>query len=70
MSDDRDTLAQAVLLVDAFIERHHAPAIPALIGACVGWAVEHGGADVMRRSLENAIVLSHNAERAWRQAQQ
>lgn len=62
----RDTLAQAQLLVDSFVFHHRQAAIPALIGACVGWAVENGAADLVRASLCHAILTSLEAEAAWR----
>jgi len=48
----------AVAVIDAFIQAHHAAAIPALIGAAVMWAVDNGGADVVKGSLRNAIKLA------------
>lgn len=58
MTDVRNVIEQASLLVDGFIYDHRAAAIPALIGACVLWAVEHGGADVVKGSLRNAIKMA------------
>lgn len=53
-----DAADDAVAVVDAFIQAHHAAAIPALIGAAVLWAVDNGGADVVKGSLRNAIKLA------------
>lgn len=47
----------AEITLDAFIQVHRAAAIPALIGACVMWAVENGGADVMKGTLTRSIAL-------------
>lgn len=53
-----DTIANdAEQTVEAFIFRHRAAAIPALIGACVMWAVENGGDDVIKGTLERSIGL-------------
>lgn len=49
-------------VVDQFVFAHRAAAIPALIGACVAWAVEHGGGDVVRESLRSAIKVSVEME--------
>lgn len=59
-SDAASEDARAVL--DAFIFVHRATAIPAMIGACVLWAVENGGGDLVRSSLENAIRLSREMD--------
>lgn len=44
--------------VDRFIFKHHAAAIPALLGACVMWAVENGGTELIKGSLGRAIALA------------
>lgn len=69
MSDQRDAFAQATLLLDAFIAHHHAAAIPSMIAACVGWAVEHGAGDLVRSTLTNAVAVSHEAEKKWKEMQ-
>ena len=43
--------------VDEMSRKHRHAAIPMLIGACVEWAVEHGGDDIMRGTLLNAVAL-------------
>ena len=53
---------EAIELVDDFIRKHRAAAIPALIGACVLWAVEHGGVETVKGSLERAIDLAARME--------
>ena len=67
---DRDVLAQAQLLMDSFVAHHRQPAIPALIAACVCWAVEHGGADVVKGSLTNAIHLTNDLAQVMRRQAQ
>jgi len=66
MSDERNATAQAILTVDAFVQSHRAAAIPALLGACVLWAVEHGGKDLVKGSLRNAIKLADEMGAAHR----
>lgn len=46
---------EAIDVVEAFISKHHAGAIPALIGACAMWSVEHGAAELFKASLGNLI---------------
>jgi hypothetical protein len=48
--------------VEAFVVEHRSGAIPALIGACVMWAVMHGGADVVRGSLNRALRMADEME--------
>lgn len=68
MSDHQAANAadDAVAVLDAFIRDHHAAAIPALIGAAVLWAVEHGGTDVVKGSLRRAIKMADEMERERR----
>lgn len=54
----------AICVVDAFVKEHQAAAIPALIGACVMWAVQHGGADLITDTLGNAQRLAANVKAA------
>jgi hypothetical protein len=58
MSDVSELTAAAEAVVDDFIAEHRAGAIPALFGACVMWAVMHGGHDVVRNSLLRAIDMA------------
>ena len=58
MTDIDQITADACETVDQFIFKHRAAAIPALIGACVEWAVRHGGADVVKGSLVSAITMA------------
>lgn len=53
---------EAVIVVDAFMQRHHSAAIPNLIGACVIWAVENGAADLIRQTLANLSKASFEME--------
>lgn len=65
MTEDARAALAAVESLDVledFLERHHAAAIPALIGACVMWAVDNGAADLIRSSLRNAIDLTDKVE--------
>lgn len=57
-----DALDDARAVVSDFVARHRQAAIPALIGACVGWAMERGAGEVIRKSLTNAIELSNVIE--------
>ncbi len=70
MADIGRAAEQAVMVVDGFVAEHRQAAIPALIGACVLWAVENGGAEVVRGSLEHAIRMSRQAEREMRKTAQ
>jgi hypothetical protein len=56
----------ARIVLDALLMKHRAAAIPAIIGTCVFWAFEHGGASVMRGSLTNAIKLLADLRRTQR----
>jgi len=56
MSDPIAIEAEAV--IDLFIRRHHAAAIPALIGACVMWAVENGGTELIKGTLSRSVNLA------------
>lgn len=58
-------LSEADVIVYDFVQRHRQAAIPALIAACVGWAIEHGAGDLMRATLTNSIRMSHDAEEAF-----
>jgi hypothetical protein len=64
MSSDQTSRAAdaAEIIVTDMIAKHRQLAIPALIGACVLWAVENGGGDVVRGSLERAIDMSREME--------
>jgi hypothetical protein len=55
MSDQIALDAEQAL--DAFIQVHRAAAIPALVGAMCMWAVENGGADLMKGTLARAIAM-------------
>lgn len=44
----------AIEVVANFVDKHHAAAIPALIGACAMWAVENGALDLIKTTLANA----------------
>ena len=71
MTDKLDAVVEdSRAVVDQFVFAHRAAAIPGLIGACVAWAVEHGGADVVRGSLQNAIKMSREMERELKKAAQ
>jgi hypothetical protein len=61
---------EAVHVVDAFIQRHHSAAIPSLIGACVLWAVENGGGDLIRQTLANFSRMSVEMEAEIKKASQ
>lgn len=52
----------AIEHVESFIESYQSAAIPALIGACVLWTVEHGAPDLIRETLGNAIKLADTME--------
>lgn len=58
----------ATHVVESTLSLHRAAAIPALIGACVVWAVEHGGAEIVKGSLRNAIKLADQLESDRRRA--
>lgn len=65
MTDDiRAIQAQAQLLVDSFIMTHGAAAIPALVGATVLWAVEHGAHHQVKHTLDNSKALADNLQSA------
>jgi hypothetical protein len=50
-------------VVVKFINRHHAAAIPALIGYCVMWAVDNGGLDLIKETLANASRAADDMEK-------
>lgn len=64
-----DALRQARLYVTDMVQAHRAGAIPALITACVGWAIENGAADLIRGSMARAIEMSYGAEAAFKSEQ-
>lgn len=68
MIDEIATGAEQV--VEGFIQQHHAAAIPALIGACVMWAVENGGAELIKGTLGRSIELADQMEAIRREQQQ
>lgn len=55
---------EAILLVEAFVAEHRAAALPALIGACVMWACQHGAADLITDTLGNAQRLAADVQAA------
>jgi len=59
MTDEKDPYGDDIMddaerTVIAFISRHHAAAIPALIGYCVMWTVDNGGLNLIKSTLSNA----------------
>lgn len=50
-------------VVCAFIERHHAAAIPALIGYCVMWAVDNGGLSLIKQTLASVSRAADDMEK-------
>lgn len=54
----------AIRLVDAFVMEHRAAALPALIGACVMWACQHGAGDLITDTLGNAQRLAAEVQAA------
>lgn len=41
-----------------FIESNHAGAIPALIGVCTMWAVQNGATDLIKSTLNSALIMA------------
>jgi hypothetical protein len=68
MADSDKALEDAEEAVWALMERHHAAAIPAMLAACVSWAVRHGAPDLIETSLRNAADMVPEAAAAWRKA--
>ena len=65
MSEVESLSADAEKVVNEFIARHRAGAIPALIGQCVMWSIMHGGHDAVRGSLERAIKMADEMQTAF-----
>lgn len=53
----RDPVLHAQDVIHDFMEEHKSAAIPTLVLTATAWAVEHGGADVMRGTLESALDM-------------
>lgn len=70
MGDDkaRDALADAQAALGILIYKHTAAAIPAMIVACVSWAIENGAPDLIESSLRNAADIVQEADAAWKKA--
>jgi hypothetical protein len=66
MVEKLDEAAMAV--VSDFIYRQRAGGVPALMGACVLWTVEHGAAELMRETLKNLSDLVDDMESAQKAA--
>ena len=45
-------------VIDNMVEVYKSEAIPCLIAGCVAWAVFHGGTEIIKQSLRNAIQLA------------
>lgn len=58
----RDPIIHAHELLEDFIAEYRSAAIPTLVLTAVGWACEHGGADVMRGTLRNALEMCDDME--------
>lgn len=69
-AENNSALDDAEAVLDGFILMHRSAAIPAMISACVGWAIRNGAGDLIRASLSAAIEMSVKAERAHRKGMQ
>lgn len=58
-----DIMDDAERTVIAFIDRHRAAAIPALIGYCVMWTVDNGGLNLIKGTLANASRAADDMEK-------
>lgn len=67
-SDVQAAMTHAEQVVADFTSIHHAAAIPALIGACVMWAVKRGATSTVKGSLKNAVKLADQMHKTWRDA--
>lgn len=63
-------LIDATAMLDILIMTHRAGAIPATIAACVAWAVENGGTDLVCGTLSRAVLMAGEAEKVHRAARQ
>ena len=52
--------------VDRLVGEHGIAAIVTMIGALVEWSIEHGAADLITRSLTNAVEMVPEAVAAWK----
>lgn len=66
MTPSQAALNDASAMLDVMIRGHQAAAIPAVIAACVSWAVENGGADLMQGTLSRAVAMTAEADRIHR----
>lgn len=66
MSEAAELIEAAEEVVDNFVSMHKAGAIPALIGACVTWAVEYGAADLVEETLRNARKMAGEMKTAYK----
>lgn len=70
MADDKvgNAIFDAKGALEAVIEKHTSAAIPAMLAACVSWAIEHGAPDLIETSLRNAADIVQEADAAWKKA--
>lgn len=54
---DHPALDDATAMLNAMILAHKSAAIPNIICACVMWALDNGGADVIRVTLVRGVAL-------------
>jgi hypothetical protein len=59
---DEDLMDDAERTVLAFMERHQAAAIPALIGYCVMWTVDNGGLSLIKDTLARVSAAADDME--------
>lgn len=59
---DEDIMDDAERTVLAFMERHQAAAIPALIGYCVMWTVDNGGLALIKDTLARVSAAADDME--------
>lgn len=66
--DSDKALDDAEAAIWALLYKHHAAAIPAMLAACVSWAVQNGAPDLIEASLRNAADMVKEADAAWKKA--
>lgn len=60
---EEDIMDDAERTVLAFMERHQAAAIPALIGYCVMWTVDNGGLSLIKDTLSRVSAAADDMEK-------
>lgn len=66
----RQSVLEAEQALWALMETHKSATIPAMIGACVMWAVDNGGTELIKATMRNAINMADQMEAAKKEIEQ